>query len=647
MSFFSRRLGSLLLRSALFAGGLCVLGGLALATIEAVEQGYLGWSTHLFFRLTAYGAYFGALLGSVVAAAVVLQLLLLRLLLRSPLRAVVALWAGWLTALLATAASPKILARLVADTPVAKLPLFAGDAASMTTFVTRIIAGGLVPERIARLALDFPPLMLVPLLPPLVLGLIVYLLLHWPLRRFFAADEAPRVHLGRWIVWTLAVALAAAGPPLLADATRPDTANLPNLVLISIDTLRTDVMGAYGAKVSATPNIDELAAAGTSLAQVRAPASWTLPSHAAMLTGRWPWRLGVRRVADALPAEARTLAERLAARGYETHAVVTHLFVDSPYGMGQGFDRVEHPTTERAADAIKATLHWLAARSGDRPYFLFLHLYDPHWPYDPQGQIPSLLLGDSSLADRVRVQDYANFIDLAKALRKLPPRFTDAARALYLGEVYGADRAVGQLRDFLRGRDENTFFALVSDHGELFGEREMYGHGITLQPPEIEVPWIVAGPGVPAGRMLNGPAGLIDVTPTLLSLLGVNDGAWPTDGLDLTAAIRDEQELPTRRWVGGENTFIGETPARYVADERWYWFGGVKETVRGLEVDVPAFLLEQGTGDNIVAGELIEELMPQIEAIVEDLFAGAGRSTRNVTLDEAQKKKLSELGYVQ
>jgi len=277
-----------------------------------------------------------------------------------------------------------------------------------------------------------------------------------------------------------------------------------------------------------------------------------------------------------------------------------------------------------------------------------LHLYDPHWPYDPPGQIPSLLLGDSTLTDRVRVQDYANFIDLAKALRKLPPRYTDAARALYLGEVFGADRAVGQLREFLRGRDQNTFFALVSDHGELFGERTMYGHGITLQPPEVEVPWILAGPGVPAGRMLNGPASLIDVTPTLLSLLGADDASWPTDGLDLAAAIRDEQEeLPTRRWVGGENMFIGETPSRYVANERWYWFGGVKETVRGLDVDVPAFLLEQGAGDNVVAGELSEELMPQIEAIVADLFAGAGRSTRSVTLDEAQKKKLSELGYVQ
>lgn len=646
MSLVSRRMGSLLLRYALFAFGFCVTGGFALGVVNAVEQGYLGWSTHLFFRSVSYGSHYGTLLGLAVALAVIVQMLILRLVLRSPLRAAVALWGGWLASLALTAASPKILARLVLDTPAAKLPLFAGDPQSMTTFISRIIAGGLVPERIAVLAVDYPPLILIPLLPPLLLALAIYLVLHWPLRRFFAEDRPPTIHPGRWIVGMILVALAVGGPPALTAATRPDCANMPNLVLISVDTLRTDVMGAYGAKASATPNLDELAAAGTSLADVRAPSSWTLPSHAALLTGRWPWRLGVRRVSDAVPPEAKTLAEVLAARGYDTHAVVTHLFVDTPYGMGQGFDRVDHPTTERAADAIKATLRWLYARRDDRPYFLLLHLYDPHWPYDPQGRIPSLLLGDSTLADRVRVQDYANFFNLAKALRALPPRYTDAARALYLGEVFSADRAIGQLLTYLRGRDEHTFFALVSDHGELFGEREMFGHGITLLAPEINVPWIIAGPGVPAGRMLAGPAGLIDVMPTLLSLMGVTDPSPAMDGKDLAAAVRGEQELPTRRWVAGENTFIGEQATRYVANDRWFWFGGAQLNVRGLIVDIPPFLQDLRAANREASEELIDELAPQIEPIIEDLFGGVGRSARRVTLDEAQKRKLTALGYI-
>jgi len=635
---------SVLLRLALVLVGAGALVGALIGTRLGFTENYWGWSAHLFWRLTAHLATLGVWVGLGLAALTITQALILRLFL-APKRAFAALACGWLATLPALAALPLLLRAMLQNTPAAKMPLFAADAASMQIFIGRILAGALLPDRLPSLLLMQPLVIVPPLLVPLVFGLLVYFIFRRPLARRLDRDTPRPRHWLRWVILLVVSAAAVIGPTMAARQTRP-AASTPNLLLISIDTLRADALSVYGARTTAAPRLDDLAAHGVRFAATRAPASWTLPSHAALLTGRWPWRLGVRRVADALPRAATTLAEALAARGYDTHAVVTHLFVDTPYGFGQGYDEVEHPNSERAADAAALAVRWLRQREPGAPYFLFLHLYDPHWPYDPKGEIPSALLRDSTLRDRVRVQDYTNFFDLVQALRQGPPGLARAARALYLGEVYAADRAAGQVIDLARQDNRPTVIAVVSDHGDLFGEHGTYGHGITLFEPEIRVPWILAGPDLPAGVAREGAVSLIDVAPTVLGLLGIPGALPQTDGLDLSAVARGAAAVPEQRWIGGENLFVSAQPARYVTDNRWKWFGGVEAQVKLLHLAFAPLLTRVDLDPTELTNVLDEAMAAQIEAVVRDLFSGVGRSDRAVTLTDEEKKRLQSLGYL-
>ena len=621
----SLRFTSMLIRLALVVTGLSAIAGAGCGLWQGVAEHYWGWSDYLFWRVTAHAALIGVFVGLGLSALAIVQAAVFRLFL-APRRALAALACGWLTTLPFLAAAPVVLRALLQSTPAAKMPLFAADAVSMEVFIGRILAGALLPERLPSLFLSRPVVLAPPLLAPLLLGLIVYLLLRRPIGRRLG-DEATRpVHLLRWIALIVIASSAAAGPALATWRMRP-ASNLPNLVLISIDTLRADALGVYGAPVSAAPHLDQLAARGVRFTTVRAPSSWTLPSHAALLTGRWPWRLGVRRVADAVPRSAIMLAEVLAARGYETRAVVSHLFVDAPYGFGQGYDEVEHAPTERAADAAALALRWLRRRDAHAPYFLFLHLYDPHWPYDPQSEIPSTLLGDTALADRVHVQEFTDYLDLAQAMRQGPPGLTERA-------------------DAARQAGRPTIVAVVSDHGDLFGEHGMYGHGITLFEPEIRVPWIIAGPNLPPGKVVDGPVSLVDVAPTLLGLLGLGGGLGEIDGLDLSSAVRGEKPVPTPRWLGGENLFVSATPARYVSDGRWKWFSGVELQLKTMHLAFGPLLTRTDLDPGELKNLLDDAMAAQIAAVAHALFSGAERSERAVSLTDEEKQRLRALGYL-
>ncbi len=620
------------------------IAGAGIGLWQSFAEGYAGWSSVLFWRVVAEGSQTGAWMSLALGLLAIVQTLVFRLFWPTR-RAAVALLAGWLMAVPILLALMVVLRALLESTPAAKLPLFAADAVSMQVFIGRILAGALLPNRLLPLIAVQPLVLLVPLLAPSALGALVSVLARRPLTNWLTTREPRPIHRWHWLV-VVALGITVLVVPALAARQAPPKTRLPNLVLISIDTLRTDAIGAYGAALSATPNLDRLAAGGVRMATVRTPASWTLPAHAAMVTGRWPWRVGVRRVADALPRRATTLAEVLAAQGYDTHAVVTHLFVDSPYGFGQGYDQVEHPATERAADAAALALAWLRGRDRARPYFLFVHLYDPHWPWDPRGEVPSALFGETTLAERVRVQEFTDYFDLAQALRQGSPNMTAAARALYLSEVVGADRAAGQVLDAARAGEANTIVAVVSDHGDLFGEHGMYGHGITLFEPEIRVPWIIAGPGLPAGTTVDGAASLVDVAPTLLGLVGLPGGLKQADGQDLSAALRGAGSMPTARWLGGENLFVTATPSRYVTDGRWKWFGGVTVKIKDAHLAFASLLvrIDQDPGElQNLSDQAMEARIRQIAGL---MFAGAGQTDRDVKLTEEEKQKLQSLGYL-
>src|SRR5512139_1322212 len=318
-----------------------------------------------------------------------------------------------------------------------------------------------------------------------------------------AAESASRRHpalIGTAVAIALAAIFLAARwfwPLMLPSAGRP------NVLLITIDTLRADRLGCYGDRDAATPVLDALAARGVRFPDAVAHVPLTLPSHATILTGVTPLKHGVRDNAGfVLGSTLRTLAEQFRAGGYETAAFVSGFPVHHRFGLARGFetyddrfpqggDPARPPYVERRADqTIAAVTAWLARRSAEdrRPFFIWLHLFDPHAPYDPPE----------------------------------PYRSRFSARP-YDGEVAFADAQIGVLLGRLQqvGQRGQTLVLATSDHGEGLGEHGEPTHGLFIYDSTIRVPLILAGPGVPSGRVVASLARGIDLAPTLLDLAHV------------------------------------------------------------------------------------------------------------------------------
>jgi choline-sulfatase len=307
--------------------------------------------------------------------------------------------------------------------------------------------------------------------------------------------------LARWAgAALLATLLPACGRP--GGAGPPRGGGKLNIVLISIDTLRADRVGCYGFAGVRTPAIDGLAGRGVRFERCVAQAPLTLPSHTTLLTGMSPVRHGVRDNGGFFaPPELRTLAEVFKDGGYRTGAVVGAYVLDSKWGLDQGFDfyfdRFDTDRQQgfsvadvqrRGGEVVDEAVRWLDREKGG-PFFLFVHLYDPHTPYDP------------------------------------PPPFRDEYRDRpYLGEISYADAEVGRLLRFLtnEGLDATTDIVLCSDHGESLGEHGEDTHGFFVYEETVRVPLIVAGPSVTRpGVVRPGTVSLSDVMPTILDLAGL------------------------------------------------------------------------------------------------------------------------------
>jgi arylsulfatase A-like enzyme/tetratricopeptide (TPR) repeat protein len=299
-------------------------------------------------------------------------------------------------------------------------------------------------------------------------------------------------------------ALAAfVAAPGCRQATAPaPSAARPNVLFVTIDTLRADRLGAYGHAAAATPTLDALAARGVRFATAIAHVPLTGPSHASMLTGLTPIGHGVRDNGGyVVPAEVKTAAEEFSRAGYRTAAFVSGFPLDRRFGFNRGFatyddhlprgnDPRRTPYVERSADATTdAALRWLnAAPASPAPFFLWVHYYDPHAPYEPPG-------------------------DLAARFRAAP----------YDGEVAFVDAQIGRLLRDLEGQGAlaRTLVLATADHGEGLGEHGEGTHGLFVYDSTLKVPWIMAGPGVRAGVVPSTVARGIDVLPTLLDHAGL------------------------------------------------------------------------------------------------------------------------------
>lgn len=306
----------------------------------------------------------------------------------------------------------------------------------------------------------------------------------------------------------------------------------PNILLIGIDTLRADALGAWGKQPSPSPALDRLAGESDVWLDAYTAFNVTNPSFASILTGLYGKNHGVYDLQTPLPRSQTTLAEQLAGAGYETLALISasHLG-DHSSGLGQGFAEVHTATEQSAAELnVDTTMDWLASHAGrKKPFFIWLHLFDPHTPHTPPEPY-ALGFRPAEAAGLSPVRAWVPF-------RQPGPRgFTEqvlgANRDLYFGEVAYLDRQVGRLMDFLesRGLLRNTVVTVVADHGENLGEHGIRFRHVGLFETTTHVPLMIRWPER-GGRRIEGLVQTLDLYPTLLSAAGLKANA--TDGQDL------------------------------------------------------------------------------------------------------------------
>jgi arylsulfatase A-like enzyme/Flp pilus assembly protein TadD len=409
-------------------------------------------------------------------------------------------------------------------------------------------------------------------------------------------------------------------PALAAAATDP-----PNVILITLDTVRADRMGFLGSKLGLTPQLDALASQGVVFEHAYSQAPITPVSHATMLTGTFPQYHGIRNFGDRLPPSVPFLPEILHAQGYHTGAFVGSIILDPKNGFASGFERGfdvynagfhRQKTGERREASMQRrgevtlgyALEWLGQQQGG-PFFLWFHLWDAHDPYNPPEPFRS--------------------------------RFP---KAPYNGGIAYVDATVGKLLDYLRkqGLYDNTLIAVAADHGESLGDHGELTHSIFLYDATIHVPLLLKLPGNRfVGQRVSSAASLVDLAPTVLEALGQTP----------PPAMQGRSFLPL---IG--NPHPGNRPSFATGDHSERSFGwsalvsvrvGSKLYVRAPSPELYDLASDPGAKTNLYPGNhaAAVRFAIQVDNFVKRMSTGAPQALQD-GLDEKSREKLSALGYV-
>ncbi len=410
----------------------------------------------------------------------------------------------------------------------------------------------------------------------------------------------------------------------------------PSVILISIDTLRGDRLPIYGYNRIETPAIDSLAGDGVVFENAYSHVPLTLPSHASIFTGYLPVHHGVRdNVGFRLGDEHSTLAETLKRAGYSTGGAVSSLVLRHETGIGRGFDwydddlerpRWGEPLSEAersGAETVQRALGWLerqvegsvgqGAGRSEEPFFLFLHLYEPHTPYKP------------------------------------PRRFWDRYKGnLYDGEVAYSDELVGRFLDGLRRLSlyDGSLILLVSDHGEGLGEHGERDHGVFLYREVLRVPLVVKLPGGrQRGRRWEAPVALVDLFPTILELVGASAGSHgdSPDGISLVPVLRGKR-LARERWVYSESYYgrlhFGWKELVALTGARYSYILAPRQELYDIVID-------PGQRHNLLASEPASEIEKVREHLRRELekFGGLADLPAPELLSPEELEVVGALGY--
>lgn len=399
-----------------------------------------------------------------------------------------------------------------------------------------------------------------------------------------------------------------------------------NVLLITLDTTRADCLGCYGHPVVKTPNIDRLAAEGAMFTQCMATCPLTLPSHASIMTGTYPFVHRARNNGRYLVDDGNeTLAEILSQAGYTTGAEVSAYVLDAIWGIGQGFDhyrseteqlavgdrlqRMETLQSEPSDAVVSRALNWLDANKPNK-FFLWTHFFDPHEPCEP------------------------------------PPAFRRMYRDPYFGEISFVDQQIGRLINALerRGILDQTMIVLTADHGEGRGDHQELTHSYFLYDATMRAPLIFWRPGlITKGRRIDSQVSTVDIAPTILSILGMDDPAG-MQGVSLTPLLegtaRDLRLTSYGETLSPKHAF-GYAVLRALRADGWKYIHAPKPELFDLRND-PNELRN-------VAGmhpDRVSKMREMLATLMADAGGARSGSDRAVQLDEEATRKLSALGYV-
>ncbi|RMH62073.1 MAG: tetratricopeptide repeat protein, partial [Bacteroidetes bacterium] len=409
-------------------------------------------------------------------------------------------------------------------------------------------------------------------------------------------------------------------PPNLAAADKLPTPRGSlagaNVVLVTLDTTRADRLGCYGNQHIRTPNLDDLAARGVLFKHALAPNPSTLPSHASILTGLYPFHHGARangifQLAD----KQTTLAELLSQAGYATAAFLSATVLDSRYGLAQGFGHYDDDMSEgrellwlggleRTGDkTTDHALKWLRGNA-DQKFFMWVHLYDPHSPTTPP-----------------------------------EPYASEYAELPYDGEIAFVDEQVGRLLFELDklGLTDNTLVVVVGDHGEGLGQHKEWSHGFMLYDATLQVPMIMACGSRMKGVHIDQTVSSADVTPTVLSLLGL-DVPNGLDGVDLASSVPSERALYFDNLEGLSEWGLAPLLGVYMAPFKYIW--GPQPELYDLSTD------PFETRDVIqTQAQTATRLKTQLQSFFGQDLAAAAFAAPTQQLSSDELHKLQALGY--
>jgi choline-sulfatase len=391
-----------------------------------------------------------------------------------------------------------------------------------------------------------------------------------------------------------------------------------NVVVVTIDTLRADHLRCYGYREIETPNVDRIAQNGTLFENAVAQTPLTNPSHASMFTGLYPTAHLVRGNGGfILRPSTTTLATILQQQGWDTAAFISSATLNKVFGLNQGFAVYDDQMPksgkgqEFVADAerpagqtVDRALRWLDAQSG-KPFFLWVHVFDPHTPYNPPAPFRNQYKGRP-----------------------------------YDGEIAYADHELGRLFDALSKKSPpgKTLMAVLSDHGESLGDHGEYSHGVFVYDSTLRIAFIVSGPGIPAGLRVKQQARTVDLLPTVLDLMGGRPPAL-VHGVSLTPFFAGKNAATEVSYA--ETLYpkinMGWAELRAIRTNRWKY-------VLAPEPELYDLLRDPAETNNVIQSHAAEAQKLQAE-----LTAIAGKGTEKVetsTVDQRTLERLRSLGYI-